>query len=268
MYERVKKAADYIKSICGEAEIALVLGSGLADSVKLENEKTIFYSDIPDFPVSTTESQKSEWVSGMLYGKKIIIMKGRFHCYEGYSREDIALPFRVMKLLGVKTVIITNASGGINLDYNPGDLMLIKDHINFIGCNPLWGKNDDRFGPRFPDMTNAYDRDLRELVKDVAKELDIKLWEGVYGGMPGPSFETPAEIRMLRIVGADAVGMSSIPDVIAANHCGIKVIGISLVSNAAAGITGKALSHEEVIAAGKNGVSKFKALVEKTVERL
>lgn len=268
MFERAEKAACFIKENCGEAKIGLILGSGLADVLNIENPRTVSYADIPNFPVSTTLSHKSEWVCGTVCGKKVYAMKGRFHYYEGYSGEDIALPLRVMKLLGVETVIITNASGGINKDYRSGDLMLIKDHINLSGINPLRGKNDERFGPRFPDMSDAYDSALRETAKQTAKELGIDLKEGVYIGFSGPSYETPAEIRMAAMLGADAVGMSTVGDVIAANHCGIKVIGISFIANSAAGISESPLEHSEITKAVNEGAEKFSELLTEIIRKI
>lgn len=268
MTDRIQKAADVIRNACGEAEIGLILGSGLADSIRLENAKTIAYQDIPDFPISTAAGHKSEWVCGTLGGKKICMMCGRFHSYEGYTAEDIILPIRVMKLLGVKTLIITNAAGGINLGFAPGDLMLIHDHINLGGANPLIGKNDDDFGPRFPDMSHAYTPALGDLAHRAADELSITLRDGVYARFSGPSYETPAEIRMARVLGADAVGMSTVPEVIAAAHCGIRVLGISCISNMAAGILDRPLTHKEVMETGARVQSAFSALVCRIIELL
>lgn len=268
MYERVKKAADVIREKCGEAEIGLILGSGLADSVNLENPEVIGYGDIPDFPISTAEGHKSEWVCGTLGGKKVCMMRGRFHFYEGYSAEDVILPVRVMKLLGVKTLIVTNAAGGVNTSFKPGDLMLITDSINYSGVNPLIGANADEFGPRFPDMTNAYDPALRELTKKCAADLGLTLREGVYMWFSGPSYETPAEIRMARILGADAVGMSTVPEVITARHCGIRVLGITCVTNMAAGILDQPLSHAEVVQTGARVRDAFAGLVCRVIEKM
>ena len=265
MYERAHKAAEVIRAACGEAEVGLILGSGLADTVKLENAKTIAYSDIPDFPISTATGHKSEWVCGTLGGKKVCMMRGRFHYYEGYTPEDIVLPIRVMKLLGVKTVIITNASGGINTDYRPGDLMLINDTINYNGLNPLIGPNLEEFGPRFPDMSFVFDKELRELAKKYAEEDGYQLREGVYIWFSGPSYETPAEIRAARVMGADAVGMSTVPEVIAARHCGMRILGISCISNMAAGILDQPLSHKEVVETGIMVRDRFTTLIEKIV---
>ena len=265
MNDRVKNAADVIREQCGDAGIGLILGSGLADSVILEDAKTIAYQDIPDFPLSTATGHKSEWVSGKLNGKKVCMMRGRFHFYEGWRTEDIILPVRVMKLLGVKTLIVTNAAGGVNLSYTPGDLMLITDHINYSGVNPLIGPNDDDFGTRFPDMSRAYAPALREKARKCAAELGIDLKEGVYMWFSGPSYETPAEIRMARILGAAAVGMSTVPEVIAANHCGIGVLGITCITNMAAGILDQPLSHKEVLETGARVQAAFTELIGRIV---
>ncbi len=268
MTDRIKKAAEVIRAACGEAEIGLILGSGLTDSVRLEDAKTICYADIPDFPISTAAGHKSEWVTGTLGGKRVCMMRGRFHFYEGYGAEDIILPIRVMKLLGVKTLIVTNAAGGVDLGFVPGDLMLITDHINYSGVNPLIGPNDDDFGTRFPDMSRAYAPALREKARECAAELGIGMKEGVYMWFSGPSYETPAEIRMARILGAAAVGMSTVPEVIAANHCGIGVLGITCITNMAAGILDQPLTHKEVMETGEKVRAKFTALIGKIVEKL
>ena len=233
-------------------EIGLILGSGLgvlADEIT--EAVTIPYEEIPHFPVSTVEGHKGQWVIGKLNGKSVVAMQGRFHFYEGYSLEEVTFPVRVMKAMGVKTLLITNASGGIQLNYEPGDLMIIKDHLNLTGNNPLIGPNDESFGVRFPDMSTAYDPELRNVARKVAAENEIDVKEGVYVGLTGPSYETPAEIRMLRILGADAVGMSTVPEVIVARHSGIRVLGISCISNMAAGILPQPLSHQEVMETGK-----------------
>lgn len=261
MYNRIKTAADTIYQKCGGADIGLILGSGLADSIDLLDSKTINYTDIPGFPVSTATGHKSEWVTGMLGGKKVCMMRGRFHLYEGYHPDDIVLPVRVMKLLGVKTLIVTNAAGGVNESFNPGNLMLINDHINLSGTNPLIGKNLDILGTRFPDMSHAYDQQLGMLAHKVADKLEITLHDGVYVCMSGPSYETPAEIRMVRTLGADAVGMSTVHEVIAANHCGLRVLGISCITNMAAGILDQPLSHTEVIETGKRVLDSFTLLI-------
>ena len=249
MYDTVKQSADFIKNkLEGTPEIGLILGSGLgvlADEI--ENPIAIPYSDIPNFPVSTVHGHAGQLVIGTLEGKTVVAMQGRFHFYEGYSMDKVTFPVRVMKLLGVEKLIVTNAAGGVNESFKPGDLMLISDHINFMGTNPLIGPNDDRFGTRFPDMSTPYDKEFMELARKTAEELNIKIQEGVYVGNTGPTYETPAEVRMARIIGGDAVGMSTVPEVIVANHSGMRVLGISCITNMAAGIRDQPLDHNEVI---------------------
>lgn len=229
-------------------KIGLILGSGLGILAnQIEESVVLSYEKIPHFPVSTVEGHAGQFVFGRLEGAEVVAMQGRFHFYEGYSMQEVTFPVKVMKALGVEILIVTNAAGGINELYEAGNLMLISDHINFMGTNPLIGKNDDTFGPRFPDMSDGYPKDLRLLARKVAEELDLTIQEGVYAGMTGPTYETPAEIRMLRTLGADAVGMSTVPEVIVANHAGLRVLGVSCVTNMASGILDQALSHEEVI---------------------
>ncbi len=259
--ESIDTAAAAIRSACGEAEIGLILGSGLAQSIALENARTIAYDKIPGFPVSTAPGHQSEWVCGELGGKRVCLMRGRFHLYEGYPMEKIALPVRVMKRLGVKALIVTNACGGVNAGFTPGDLMLITDTINFSGINPLIGPNEDALGPRFPDMSKQIDRDFLRLAHTVGEEMGIALQEGVYMWFSGPSFETPAEIRMARTLGADAVGMSTVPEIITARHCGIRVLGISCITNLAAGMLDQPLTHEEVLETGARVKEAFAKLV-------
>lgn len=245
----IKEAAAVIRQRIGfQPEIGLILGSGLGMLADLiENPIVIPYGDIPHFPVSTVEGHAGELVAGQIQGKPVVMMKGRFHLYEGYSVYKVTLPVRVMKEIGVSKLVVTNAAGGINLSYKPGDLMLIRDHINFTFRHPLIGPNDNELGVRFPDMSEAYSARLRSIAQDTAKELGLPLQEGVYVGLLGPSYETPAEIRMLRTMGADAVGMSTVAEVLVARHAGMEVLGISCISNMAAGILDQPLSHEEVI---------------------
>ncbi|MDO4535980.1 MAG: purine-nucleoside phosphorylase [Clostridium perfringens] len=247
--EKIKLSADYIKSKTKfQPKIGLILGSGLgAIGDKIENAEYYNYADIPNFPVSTVEGHVGRLVVGDFQGKQVIAMQGRFHYYEGYTMQEVTCPVRVMKLLGVETLIVTNAAGAVNANFNPGDLMIISDHINFSGANPLVGKNLDDFGTRFPDMSNGYDKDLRVKAKEIAKNLGINIQEGVYAMFSGPNYETPAEIRMARIIGADAVGMSTVPEVLVANHCGMKVLGVSCATNMAAGILEQPLNHVEVM---------------------
>ncbi|MBS2969492.1 purine-nucleoside phosphorylase [Metabacillus sp. KIGAM252] len=263
-------AADYIQSKIGQApEIGLILGSGLgvlADEI--EEAVKMPYEDIPGFPVSTVEGHAGQLVYGKLRGANVIAMQGRFHFYEGYDMQKVVLPVRVMKQIGIKTLIVTNAAGGINEEFEPGDLMLIRDHINNMGTNPLIGPNDKELGVRFPDLSQAYSRDLLGLAKETANELDIKIQEGVYVANTGPVYETPAEIKMLRVLGGDAVGMSTVPEVIAARHAGLNVLGISCISNMAAGILDQPLSHDEVIETTEKVKSNFLSLVKGAVEKI
>ena len=265
----LQTAADTIEAACGRAEIGVVLGSGLGDYVEsLENAKSIAYKDIPGFPVSTAPGHAGRWHCGTLHGKKVCMMQGRFHSYEGYEQWQVTMPIRVMKLLGVKTVILTNAAGGVNLDFGEGALMVISDFINLSGKNPLTGPNLDAFGVRFPDMTYAMTRSLQELAAQVAEKQNIKLHKGVYCWMNGPCYESPAEIRMVRTLGADAVGMSTVPEIIVARHCGMDVLGLSCITNMAAGILDKALTEEEVLEVGRRVKHTFRALVDGVVEAL
>jgi len=245
----IREAAAYIaERTTIRPQIALVLGSGLGVLAEaIEDAVSIPYKDIPHFPVSTVEGHASELLVGILAGKPVLMMKGRFHMYEGYGPETVSFPVRVMKELGVTTLLVTNAAGGVNASFRPGDLMLIKDHINFMFRNPLIGPNDPSIGVRFPDMSEAYSRNLRELARSVGEKLGVAFQEGVYAGVLGPSFETPAEIRMFRALGADAVGMSTVPETIAARHSGIEVLGISCITNMAAGMLDQPLSHDEVM---------------------
>ncbi|HHY21616.1 MAG TPA: purine-nucleoside phosphorylase [Bacilli bacterium] len=242
--------------------IGLILGSGLgvlADEI--EEPVKIPYEQIPGFPVSTVEGHAGQFVFGRLAGKNVVAMQGRFHYYEGYSMQEVTLPVRVMKELGVRKLIVTNAAGGVNETFSVGQLMLISDHINQFGTNPLIGPNEEAIGVRFPDLSNAYCFKLREVAKSVASKHQIPIREGVYVGMSGPSYETPAEIRMIRKLGGDAVGMSTVPEVIVARHSGLAVLGISCISNMAAGILDEALSHEEVIEATEKVREQFLTLV-------
>jgi purine-nucleoside phosphorylase len=247
--DHMQQAVTYIQSKLQTApELGLILGSGLGMVADLvENPIVIPYKDIPHFPVSTVEGHAGELVIGQLEGKTVIVMKGRFHLYEGYGVQQVAFPVRVMRKLGVRQLIVTNASGGVNTDFRPGDLMLISDHLNFQFTNPLIGPNTDEFGVRFPDMSEAYSKRMRAIARQVAAEQKVALQEGVYLGLLGPSYETPAEIRMIRTLGGDAVGMSTVAETITARHAGIEVLGISCISNMAAGILDQPLSHQEVI---------------------
>lgn len=262
-----KKAASVVRRACGKADIGIVLGSGLGGfGDALIGARRIAYSDIPGFPVSTVEGHAGEFATGTLRDKRVIIMSGRFHSYEGYGMDSVTMPIRVMSLLGVKTLILTNAAGGVNTDFAPGDLMLITDYINMSGRNPLRGKNLDAFGPRFLDMTDAYSRELRAMALEKAIQLNITLQHGVYCWMNGPSFETPAEIRMLRLLGADAVGMSTVPETIVARHSGMRVLGVSSITNMAAGVLDEPINHEEVLAMGERTREKFSSLLDAIID--
>lgn len=264
---RINDSISYIKGQSSiKPEVGIILGSGLGIlAEEIENKVVIPYRSIPNFPVSTVEGHKGQLVLGNLSGKPVICMQGRFHYYEGYNIHNVVYPVRVMQKLGVLRLIVTNSAGGINTDFKPGDLMLIEDHINLMGTNPLIGRNYDDFGQRFPDMTKAYDEHLIEIALEAADSLSIKLKKGVYAAMSGPSYETPAEIRYLRVIGADAVGMSTVPEVIAANHGGMKVLGISCITNMAAGILNKPLNHKEVVDTANQVTNQFVKLIKKIV---
>ena len=250
-------------------EVALILGSGLgdyADEIKIET--TIDYTDIEGFPTSTVAGHKGRFVFGYVGSVPVVIMQGRVHYYEGYSMTDVVLPTRLMKKMGAEILFVTNASGGINYDFNAGDFMLITDHISTFIANPLIGANIDELGVRFPDMSEVYKKDLNQIIRDSAKDLNIPLKEGVYVQLTGPSYECPAEIRMLRTLGADAVGMSTVCETIAANHMGMKVCGISCVSNLACGITDKPLTHAEVQETADRVAPLFKQLITESITRM
>jgi purine-nucleoside phosphorylase len=263
MSQKIEEARKYVSAkIPNQPEIGLILGSGLGVLADLiEEPVTISYDEIPHFPVSTVEGHASELIVGRIKDKPVLIMKGRFHLYEGYAVDVVSFPVRVMKALGISKLIVTNAAGGINTDYQPGDLMLIQDHINFTARNPLIGPNENELGARFPDMSEAYSKRLRGIAKQIGLDQEIPMQEGVYVGLLGPTYETPAEIRMLRILGADAVGMSTVPEVIVARHAGIEVLGISCISNMAAGILDQPLSHEEVMETTERVKEKFLNLI-------
>lgn len=247
--QQIEQAATHIREqLSVTPKVGLILGSGLgmlADEI--DQPVKIKYETIPGFPVSTVEGHAGQLVTGTLMGVPVVAMQGRFHFYEGYEIDAVTFPVRVMKALGVEQLIVTNAAGGVNPNLNPGDLMLITDHINNTGQNPLTGPNETKLGVRFPDMSTAYDRKLQQLAHETAQAMDLDLKEGVYVWNTGPSYETPAEIRMLQTLGGDAVGMSTVPEVIVARHAGIDCLGVSCISNMAAGILDQPLSHEEVM---------------------
>lgn len=265
----MQTSIDYIKSKIGDFVPAtgLVLGSGLgffADD-RISVHTIVPYEEIPDFPQSTVEGHKGNFVFGSVGEHQVVCMQGRFHFYEGYPMSEVIKPIRVMVRLGMKKMIVTNAAGGINRDFDEGTLMLITDHINFIGTNPLIGGNDDSFGTRFPDMSTAYNPDMRASALEVAEKLGIKLEQGVYLAASGPSYETPAEIRAFETLGADAVGMSTVPECITANHAGVQVCGISCITNKAAGISDTPLSHEEVARTANRVRNQFADLLENLI---
>ena len=270
MIEKIRLAADYLRDRLPAApQVGLVLGSGLGGLAgRLESPVHIPYSEIPGFVASTAPGHAGRFVAGRLAGRQVLCMQGRLHFYEGHTMEDIVFPVRVMKELGIEALILTNAAGGVNLEFAVGDLMVIEDHINFMGRNPLTGPNDEEVGPRFCDMTFAYTPALRELALKVAAEQGVAVRTGVYLGYMGPSYETPAEIRAFRTLGADAVGMSTVPEVIAASHCGLPVLAISLITNMAAGIEKKKLSGDEVIAIADRRAQVLQDLVEGVVAKL
>ena len=266
----MEETLKYIQSIIGDfkPEIGVILGSGLGELADEYCDIAISYNDIPNFIKSTVKGHKGRLVFAQISGKNVVMMQGRNHFYEGHTMQEITYPIKVMKKLGVKNLILTNAAGGVNESFSAGDLMIITDHINNMGSNPLIGKNDDTLGERFPDMTDVYKLDLIELAQKCAQYLNIDIQKGVYIANSGPSYETPAEIRMARLLGADAVGMSTVPEAIVANYCGMQVLVISCISNAASSSGGAALSHEEVIAATDKAKHKFKQLVVKIIEQI
>lgn len=267
--QRIDNAAKKVLEVCGTAEIGVILGSGLGDYAQaLEDAVRLPYAEISGFPRSTVAGHAGMLCCGTLHGKRVMMMQGRFHYYEGYSMKDVTLPVRVMQRIGVKTLIVTNACGGINLSYTPGDLMLIADMFSLTGQNPLIGPNLDEFGPRFPDMSCAFDRELRALAHACAREQGFALQEGVYAQMTGPCYETPAEIRMLRTLGADAVGMSTVPEVIVARHGGMRVLGVSCITNMAAGILPQPLNHAEVTETANRVKDRFKGLLDAVIGQM
>lgn len=269
-YDYFKKSSDYIlERIEFKPEIAIILGSCLGNLAdEIENQIIIDYKDIPNFLQTTVSSHAGKLIMGQLSGKNVICMSGRFHYYEGYDFEELTVPIRVMHLLGVETVILTNAAGAVNKDFVPGDIMIINDQIKLNGPSPVRGKNLEEFGPRFFDMSYTYDRDYIKLAKEVGKNSNIKLQEGVYFYMPGPQFETPAEIRAIRVLGGDAVGMSTVTEAIVAAHCGMKVLGLSLMSNMAAGVLDQPLTTEEVDETAEKSAENFKVLLKNILKEM
>lgn len=269
-YEMVQQSAAYILERSGlRPECGVILGSGLGSLVEQMTEQTVIpYADIPHFPRSTVAGHAGNLVLGSLAGRPVAALQGRFHYYEGFSMREVAYPVYVLRRLGVRTLIVTNACGGINLSLRPGDLMLLTDYINLLGDNPLIGANDERFGVRFPDMTEAYAPALRELARSAAEQLNIPCKEGVYALFSGPCYETAAEIRAYRALGADAVGMSTVPETIAANYLGMQVLGIACITNMATGIAREKHTHEEVLAVADRSSEQLCRLVRGVIERL
>jgi len=277
-YAKAERAATFLRGRLGEptarrqqpaANLAIVLGSGLGDFTEsLQDAVSIPYTDIPDWPASAVVGHAGKLVVGAIAGKRVAALSGRAHFYEGHAMLVATFATRVIGLLGIRTVILTNAAGGINLNFKPGTLMVIDDHINLMGTNPLVGSNDDRFGPRFPDMTEAYSKRLREIADQAAAARGVSIAHGVYVALHGPSYETPAEIRYLRTIGADAVGMSTVPETIVARHMGMEVLGISCITNPAAGVLPKPLVHDEVMEVARRVRGEFSKLLEAVIERV
>lgn len=269
-FEYFKKSADYVRSLINdEPEIAIILGSGLGDfASRIEDPIEIKYEDIPNFLVSTVESHAGKLIFGKAGGKKIICMSGRFHFYEGYDYEQLVIPIRLFKLLGVKATILTNAAGAVNTDYKVGDIMIVSDHIKLNGASPLRGKNVDFFGPRFFDVTDMYTKKLRELALNCAEDSGLTFREGVYMFFTGPQFETPAEIRAARMLGADAVGMSTVTEALTAAHCSMPLLAFSVMTNMAAGVLDQKLSDEEVGIAAAKISERFGKYIEKVISQI
>ena len=265
-----EKTADYVKSRAPFApELGLILGTGLGPLAKqIENPVEIDYKDIPNFLVSTAPDHAGKLIFGMLEGKKLVCMSGRFHSYEGYDFEQLAIPVRLFKLLGVKQLIVTNAAGGVNEGYRPGDIMVISDHIKLNGASPMRGKNLPEFGDRFFDVSRMYTPRLRELALRLAKDTALRVHEGVYFFMPGPQFETPAEIRAIRLLGGDAVGMSTVTEALTAAHCGIELLGFSVITNMAAGMLDQPLTTEEVSETGRMVEERFSAYLKSVIREM
>jgi len=267
-YAKCEQAAARLRAF-GRPDVAVVLGSGLGDFAdRLTGAATTLYGDIPNWPAAAVIGHAGKLVVGTLAGKRVAALAGRAHYYEGYDLATVTFPIRVMGLLGVRTVILTNAAGGVNVAFAPGTLMVIDDHLNLLGTNPLLGKNDERFGLRFPDMTQVYSQRLRDTADTVSRGTGIPVAHGIYAAVHGPSYETPAEIRYLRTIGADAVGMSTVPEALVARHMGIDVLGVSCITNPAAGILPEPLKHDEVMDVAKRVRGDFARLLEGIIERI
>jgi purine-nucleoside phosphorylase len=270
LYERAEHAARTLRARASdEVRVALVLGSGLgAFADELEGAESVPYGEIPGFARPTVEGHAGRLVMGRVGGVYVAAMQGRFHFYEGYALEEVTFPVRTLALLGASSLVLTNAAGGLNNSFEQGSLVLISDHLNLMGTNPLLGPNDARFGPRFPDMTEVYDREYQEAAVAEAHAMGLELRRGIYAALSGPSYETPAEIRMLRLLGADAVGMSTVPEAIVARQMGLRVLGISCITNMAAGVLDKPINHEEVIETGERVRETFAELLRRVIPRL
>ena len=270
LYERAEHAARFIRSrLAEEVHVALILGSGLgAFADALEGAQAIPYAEIPGFARPTVEGHAGRLVVGKVEGVVVAAMQGRFHFYEGYTLEEVTFPIRALGLLGAGSLILTNAAGGLNNSFEQGSLVVISDHLNLLGANPLLGKNDERFGPRFPDMSEVYDREYQDTAISEAHAMGVELRRGIYAALAGPSYETPAEIRMLRLLGADAVGMSTVPEAIVARHMGLRVLGVSCITNMAAGVLDRPISHEEVIETGERVRETFAELLRRVIPKL
>lgn len=270
LLNKINKAKEYIRSMYNDKiDIAIILGTGLGSLANdIEDKKVIKYSDIPEFPVSTVAGHVGELIIGKINGKTVLALNGRFHYYEGYGMEQVTFAVRVIKFLGIDKIIVSNAAGGMNPDFNAGDLMIITDHINLIGNNPLIGENYDELGPRFPDMSEAYNRKFIELAYKCAEQLNIEVKKGVYVPVSGPTYETPAELRFLRAIGGDAVGMSTVPEVIVANHMKMKVLGISCITDMAIPDNLEPLDHSKVVETANKSMVKFVALVNEIIKNI
>jgi len=269
-FKKVEETYQFLKEkVSLSPDIVITLGTGLSSlGEKVKKVKSFPYKEIPNFPVSTVETHKGELIFGFLENKKVAVLQGRFHYYEGYSTKELTFPLRVLTLFKPKIYIVSNAAGGLNLTFKSGDIMIIKDHINLIPDNPLRGINNEKWGPRFPDMSRAYDLELRELFKKVAQKLNEEIKEGVYVAIPGPSLETPAETKFLKIIGADAVGMSTVPEVIVAVHAGLKVLGISIISNVNDPDNFKPILFSEVVEQSKKTEKRLEKLIKAFIREL
>lgn len=268
-YDKIIEATNFLKQFYNGAKSGVVLGSGLGNFVQeIETQHEIGYGDIPHFPVSTVEGHHGKLIFGTIGGKPIIAMAGRFHFYEGYTPEEVVFPIRVMKFLGIQTLFLSNAAGGVNTSFKVGDLMIINDHISLSALNPLLGPNDNRFGPRFPDMSEPYKKSLISQAKEIARKMNVEVKEGVYYGVTGPTFETRAEYKMIHVLGGDAVGMSTVQEVIAAVHIGMDVFAMSVITDIGIREEENVITHEEVLQAAKEAEPKFSAIFRELIVSL